>query len=126
MGATPLIVQLNVPPDGVEHPVCPGRGTAKGPPKMPVFRFRMLMAIGSIWADVRPNAGAINAADVVPSGLVGNTGSVGRVVDPLGSMPFLARTPCQLNSQKPPSLGIGPLTVPPKTFCNSRPFFLPS
>ena len=44
-------------------------------------------------ASQRAKAGANNAADVVPSGLVGIACTVGAVLEPSGSMPLRARTP---------------------------------
>src|SRR5260370_20801033 len=127
MGAIPLMVQGKVPVGvaGVAHPPWPGRGIANCPPKTLLWRLRMLMAIGSIFAVVSPKAGAISAADVVPSAFLGNAWIVGDSTEPLGSMPLRARTAWKLKNQKPPSFGIGPLPLPPQTFCSKRPRFFP-
>src|SRR5579859_3207291 len=113
MGATFANVQLSTVPAALGlHPVCPGRGIKNVPPKMLLFRFRMLSAVGST---VPPNS----AAEVVPSGLVAKIGMVAVVLDEFGSTALRARIPCVLTNQKPPARGTGPLALNPSTFCRN-------
>src|ERR1043166_7062481 len=104
----PVIVQLNVPlmvAPVPPQPAPPGLGIRKLLPKMSLCRLRMLIAIGSICAAVKPKAGAIRAAEVVPSAFLGKAWRVGLTEEPFGSIPFLARTACKLKNQKPPIFG---------------------
>src|SRR5258708_5379884 len=83
----------------------------------------MFNAVGS---GVTPNAEAISAADVVPSGLVGKIREFTVVVEVGGLTPFRARKPGTLPNQKPPRKGIGPLALNPRTFWRNLPRGFPA